>query len=875
MKRLSTNQLRELYLQYFVGKGHHRLPSASLVPQNDPTILLTSAGMVPFKPYFMATMSPPSRRITTCQRCIRTLDIDSVGHTQRHGTFFEMLGNFSFGDYFKKEAISWAWEFVTIQLDIDPETLWVTIHLNDDEAFEIWNKHIGVPKERIVRLGEDNFWQIGVGPCGPCSEIYVDRGGGCGQKDCQPGCPNCERFMEIWNLVFIQYYQDKQGNLLPLEQTGIDTGMGLERTAAFLQGAESIFEIDTVKPIIDFVSQLAGVKYGQDSKQDIALRVITDHMRSVVMLIMDGVRPSNEGRGYVLRRLLRRSARFIKKLGITDPCLVSIANVAIEMAKDAYPDLKKSQQIICEVIALEEERFNATIDQGEKMIQVMMEDLRESGGTVIPGEEAFKLYDTFGFPLELTQEIAQDQGLSVDETGFQKAMEEQKQRARQARGESGYLGENTHIGSLGLPATVFKAYEATQLETKVLYIMVGGEAVNEVQSDTPRQIEIVLKATPFYAESGGQVADIGTITGKSGSIRVDNVTRLPDGVIIHYGTLIEGQVAVGDNVLATVDHQRRQDIRRNHTATHLLHKALQDILGDFVQQAGSLVAPERLRFDFTSPKGLTSEQILQVEEIINEQIMNNLQLSIAELPYQEAIRSGAKALFGEKYGDVVRVVKVGDYSMELCGGTHVNQTGEIGLFKVVSESSIAAGVRRIEALTGFEAYRSITHDLSILSQLGQHLRVPVQEIPEQVAQMELEIKSLQKELHHLEQRIANTESEDLISQAKQVGDIKILVALIPQKDIKALRNLGDLLKQRLRECALFLASGQGDRANLLAMMTDKAVNMGYKADELIKQTASIINGGGGGNARMAQAGGKGVENLKQAVEKAKQLMLKD
>lgn len=874
MKRLSTDELREMYLRYFEGKGHKRLPGASLVPHGDPTMLLTSAGMVPFKPYFLGLERPEHRRVTTCQRCLRTPDIDNVGHTDRHATFFEMLGNFSFGDYFKKEAIEFAWEFVTEHLELEKDRLWVSIYLDDDEAFDIWHEVIGLPKERIVRLGrEDNFWEIGVGPCGPCSEIFVDRGDGCGHADCKPGCPRCERFFEIWNLVFIQYDQDADGNLRPLEKKGIDTGMGLERTAAFLQGVSSIFEIDTLRPIIDYVAERSGTRYGADADKDVSLRVITDHMRGVTFLIYDGVLPGNEGRGYVLRRLLRRAARHARLLGIEGPFLASVAERVAHQMASTYPEVQQELERIQKVIRREESRFHETLDQGVELLTDLIDKLEATGQSVLSGEDAFRLHDTYGFPFELTQEIAAARGVTVDREGFDLAMERQRTRARSARAKTGYLGDEglSPWLDLALPETEFVGYDRTEAESTIALLVLDGVPVDYV-SAPDAEVYVVLEKTPFYAEGGGQVSDTGTITTPGGQLIVEDVERVGDSHIVHRARLSSGTVRVGDNALATVDAQRRKDTARHHTGTHLLHKALHEIIGSHATQAGSLVAPDRLRFDFTHFEPLSPEERKRIEQRVNEQIMAALPVAATVTTRTEAERMGAMALFGEKYGEQVRVVSIGEYSRELCGGTHVERTSDLGVFKIISESSVASGVRRIEAVAGYHALRQIDEAEELLSDVAQRLQVSPSEVPTHVERLTVQVKNLERELARLRDKLHSAAGSELAERAVDVDGIKILAARVEAADMPALRNVGDMLRERLKECALVLGAASGDKVFLVVMATPEAQARGLKANELVRQIAPVVGGGGGGNPAMAQAGGRNPDKLDEAIAKAQSLL---
>jgi alanyl-tRNA synthetase len=863
VQAMTVDQLRTAYLEFFEEKGHLRLPSASLVPANDPTLLLTVAGMIPFKPYFVGKEVPPSPRITTCQYCLRTADIENVGMTDRHGTFFEMLGNFSFGDYFKEEAVAWAWEFVTGVLGLDPASLWITIYLDDDEAFEIWNKQIGIPPERIVRLGkEDNFWGIGVGPCGPCSEIHLDRGPsyGCGDANCQPGC-DCERFMELWNLVFIQYHQDEQGRLHPLTRTGIDTGMGLERVAAMLQGVQSIFETDIVRPIVDYVAGQAGVTYGADARSDVSLRVIADHMRGVVFMVHDGILPSNERRGYVLRRLLRRAVRHAHLLGIKRPFLTDVADVVAQQMRVGYPGLMDRLEYIKQVIAQEEERFHATLEQGMGILTRLIEEVGSGG--VISGRDAFRLHDTYGFPLELTEEIAADQNITVDKAGFEDMMKEQRARARAARTATGYLGDESQgYSDLDLPATPFVGYETHDMTTEIVALVADGEQVGHTSGSGTAGI--VLAKTPFYAEAGGQVADAGVIEGPQGKFTVEQVWRLGSGTIVHHGRF-EGQIRVGEQVRALVYEDSRLPTQRNHTATHLLHWALRTVLGEHANQAGSLVAPDRLRFDFTHFSALNAETLREIEQRVNALILQNLPVATKIVPYEEAIAQGATALFGEKYGDQVRVVQIGDYSHELCGGTHVRSTGEIGLFRIVSEGSVAAGVRRIEAVTGERALQRVAEESRMLAEIAALLQVGVSDVKAQIEKTMEQVKQLERELETAKSQLVSGRLNDLLTCAERIDGLAVISAEVADMDTEELCALGDALKQRLGPSIVALGSGDGDKAYLVFMATREAVEKGVAVNSLIRQVAPLIKGGGGGSPTMARAGGRDPSGIAEAL----------
>jgi alanyl-tRNA synthetase len=868
MRYMTVDQLRQSFLHFFQNKEHRCLPSASLVPHNDPTLLLTAAGMVPFKPYFLGREEPPTRRITTCQRCLRTADIENVGITDRHGTFFEMLGNFSFGDYFKQEAINWAWEYVTKVLEVDPQHLWITIYLDDDDAFRIWHEEVGVPKERIVRLGkEDNFWGIGVGPCGPCSEIHIDRGPehGCGDANCKPGC-DCERFMEIWNLVFVQYHQDEEGQLHPLEHPGIDTGMGLERIAALLQNKKSIFEIDSIYPVVDFIAKRAGFTYGQDQRADVSLRVVADHMRGAILMIFDGILPGNEGRGYVLRRLLRRAVRHARLLGIHGSFLSDVVDQIIILLEPGYPELVSKSAYIHKVVQTEEQRFQETLDQGMAILEKVMQ-AAEHKKVGITGEDAFRLYDTYGFPLELTEEIAADRGLSVDKAGFAAAMELQRQRARAARVEQGYMGdEQDGISDIDLPATEFTGYSRLVDEAKVLAILTHGEQVGMLNGQGVA--DIVLSRTPFYAEGGGQVADSGEIKGSDIRFHIKKVFRANRGVVVHKGTY-DGNLQVGQSVEALVDKTARQGTQQNHTATHILHKALHEVIGEHANQAGSLVAPDRFRFDFTHFEAVSAADIAEIERRVNEIIWRNLPVSAQELSYDAAINAGAMALFGEKYGDKVRMVSVGDVSRELCGGTHVESTGEIGLFRIVSEGSIASGVRRIEALTGQRAWDHIKNETETLADAAMRLQVTPKEILVQIEKLQAQLKQYEREIETLKARLAGTQIDDLLAEVQEVNGIKILAAAVDDLDRAGLLSLADKLKEQLGAYAFAIAGVADGKVHLLVTASPEAVDRGIDAAKIIR----AVYGSGGGKPQMAQAGGKDPSGINEVMVKFSQVFV--
>nr|MBO2487085.1 alanine--tRNA ligase [Bacillota bacterium] len=876
MVRWTADELRQAFIDFFVSKGHAHKPGSSLVPKNDPTILLTSAGMVQFKPYFMGTETPDVRRVTTYQRCLRTGDIENVGSTDRHATFFEMLGNFSFGDYFKEEAIRWAWEFVTERMELPRERLWATIYLDDDEAFQIWHEQIGLPRERIVRLGkEDNFWEIGVGPCGPCSEIHYDRGPqfGCGRDDCRPGC-DCERFMEIWNLVFIQFYQDEAGQLTPLEQKGIDTGMGLERAASILQGVGSIFEVDLVRPILDEVARLAGTRYGADPEKDVSLRVITDHLRGIVFLVYDGVLPSNEGRGYVLRRLLRRAALHGRLLGLEGPFLGALVGRVVEQMKAGYPELLAQQEHIRQVIDWEERRFGETLDQGVQLLEEALNRVEAQGTKVLDGEQVFRLYDTYGFPVELTKELAAARGVEVDEAGFQQQMELQRSRARAAREATGYMGkpgvERYAELAREVPPTRFTGYERLEEEAQVLALLVDGQPVVEARAGD--QVEIVLDRTPFYAESGGQVPDRGTLTGPGGQVEVEDVQRPVAGVVVHRGRVRSGRIRRDEVVLATVDAHHRWDTARNHTATHLLHQALRDALGQHAHQAGSLVHPEYLRFDFTHFQGLDRGQLRELEEEVNHRILQALPVTTTEMAYEEAIAAGAIALFDEKYGERVRVVAIGEYSKELCGGTHVHSSAQVGPFKIIQEGSVAAGVRRITALTGHGTLKLVTELDEGWDRLARLLGTTRDQVPQQVERLAAQVEELQGKLQKMLDQQATSLADQLLERAERVNGAAVVVASLPGLGKEQLRAMGDRVRERLRSAAVLLGTERDGRVQLVAMATPDLVAKGFHAGRVVQAAAKEVGGGGGGRPDMAEAGGRQPERLEQALAVGKETL---
>lgn len=867
---MKTDELRQAYLRFFESKGHKILPSAPLVPAGDPTLLLTAAGMVPFKPYFLGTAVPEHTRVTTCQKCVRTGDIDNVGKTTRHGTFFEMLGNFSFGDYFKAEAIPWAWEFVTDVLGLAPENLWVTIYLDDDEAFNIWRDVVGVSADRIIRKGKkDNFWEIGVGPCGPCSEIHIDRGAdvGCGSPECGLDC-DCGRFIELWNLVFIQYHKDEDGNYTPLERPGIDTGMGLERVAAVLQGAETIFDTDETRAVRDRAAQLACVEYGADHQSDVAIRVITDHVRAAAFMVADGIFPTNEGRGYVLRRLLRRAARYGRLVGIEGSFLPQVADTVIDVMAAPYPELARDRDRILKAIALEEERFAAALEQGSVVLESIIAEVERDGGRMLPGEDAFKLYDTYGFPFELTEEIASERGLQVDKAHFDEAMEAQRERARAARGENAYLDEKSakYHDAIGDLTTEFVGYhEFADTANIIAIIGKDGNSLAELSED--QDGETVMNKTPFYPTGGGQQADTGLIVSSRGAVaEVCSVSRPFESVITHQVHMIRGTLKVGDRVIAYVDEDRRAATMRNHTATHLIQAALRQVLGEHVQQAGSYVDGERLRFDFSHFEALTVDELAQVELLANRWVMADIPVDVRMTTIDEAHRLGAIALFDEKYGDEVRMVGIGDISLELCGGTHVSRTGEIGLVKIVSESGIAAGVRRIEAITGYAFLQRFNDMDREFQSLAEILKVPEDMMVERVEKLLGELKEKEREIARLRERLAVGGVDSLVAGRIMVDDIPVVAASVELADPEALRNLADAVRDKLGSGIVLLGSKAEEKVLFVATVSRDLVKQGFNAGSIVREAAKVAGGGGGGRPDMAQAGGRDVSKLEAAIE---------
>ncbi len=874
MQPYGVNQLRKMFLEFFESKGHLAMKSFSLVPHNDKSLLLINSGMAPLKPYFTGQEIPPRRRVTTCQKCIRTGDIENVGKTARHGTFFEMLGNFSFGDYFKNEAIEWSWEFLTEVVGLDPDRLYPSIYEEDEEAFEIWNKKMGIPAERIFRFGKaDNFWEHGSGPCGPCSEIYYDRGEkyGCGSPDCTVGC-ECDRYMEIWNNVFTQFDNDGHGHYSELEQKNIDTGMGLERLASVVQDVDSIFDVDTLKALRDHICRLADTEYGKDAQADISIRVITDHTRSVTFMISDGIMPSNEGRGYVLRRLLRRACRHGRLLGIEGSFIPELAQTVIEGSKDGYPELEEKKDFILKVIAKEEEQFNKTIDQGLGILAEMTAKMEAEQTTTLSGADAFKLYDTYGFPIDLTKEILEEKGMQVDEEGFHASMEVQRKTARAARGETNYMGADVTVYESIDPSitSTFVGYENLAWKSPITVLTSDTEIV-EALSDGQRGT-VFAEETPFYATSGGQEADTGIIRTAEGEFKVEDTVKLLGGKIGHVGVVIKGMIKTGDQAELCVDAEKRALSARNHSATHLLQKALRTVLGTHVEQAGSSVNEERLRFDFSHFSAMTAEELQKVEEIVNEQIVAGLPVKVENMPIEEARKTGAQALFGEKYGDVVRVVNMGDYSIEFCGGTHVKNTNEIMAFKILSESGVAAGVRRIEALTSKGLIRYYDNLEKKLNEAAKVLKATPDNLAEKIAHLTAENKALHSEVESLKSKLAQDAMGDVMNQVQEIKGVKLLAAAVDGVDMNGLRDLGDQLKEKLGDGVVVLASGNDGKVSLMVTATDAAMKQGAHAGNLIKAIAGLVGGGGGGRPNMAQAGGKNPAGIQEALKKAAEVL---
>ena len=874
MEKLGLNEIRTLFLKFFESKEHLVHESFSLVPDHDKSLMLINSGMAPLKPYFSGLRTPPAKRMTTCQKCIRTGDIDNIGYTDRHGTFFEMMGNFSFGDYFKEKSLEWGWEFITEVLKLPKDKIWATIYLDDDEAFDIWKNQIGMPEERIVRLGkDDNFWEIGIGPCGPCSEIYFDRGEeyGCGEPDCKPGC-DCDRYIEFWNHVFTQFDRDEQGNYTPLAHPNIDTGMGLERIACIMQETDSIFAIDTIQHILDQVVKVTGVSYHHGkAKEDVSLRIITDHVRSVTFMISDGILPSNEGRGYVLRRLLRRAARHGKLLGVNKPFLSGLVDYVVEVSGDAYPELVKNQDYIKKIVSIEEEKFNATIDMGMNIINGYIEELKESGSSVLDGEKSFKLYDTYGFPIELTNEILAEHDFSADETAFAELMEKQKEMARNARksdDEVAWQDENIGFFNSGT-ATVFTGYTELTTEARVEAIFADRSQLDTISKG--QEGAVILDRTPFYAEMGGQVGDQGTILCGDAVLRVNNTVKAKD-FYVHQVTVEEGSIATGASVMASVDPLYRHRTARNHTATHILHAALKKVLGDHVSQAGSLVGPDGLRFDFTHFEAVSAEEICQIEDLANTEIAKFQSVETEVLSLEEARETGATALFDDKYSDEVRVVSIGEFSKEFCGGTHVANVGLIGAVKITSEGGVAAGVRRIEAITGDGIAQALREDEKLIAEVAAELKTQPANLVSRATALNEELKEVKKELEELKKQSMGSSAEELIGKAKEVNGVKLITAQYEGIGVDELRDLSDQLKAKAKGLINVLAAVNDGKVTFLVSVSDELVENGYHAGKMIKEIAKAAGGGGGGKANMAQAGAKDASKIGDAFAKAEELL---
>ena len=874
MQQYGVNELRKMFLNFFESKEHLVMKSFSLVPNNDKSLLLINSGMAPLKPYFTGQEIPPRKRVTTCQKCIRTGDIENVGKTARHGTFFEMLGNFSFGDYFKREAIHWSWEFLTEVVGLDPDRLYPSVYVDDQEAFDIWNKEMGIAPERIFKFGkEDNFWEHGSGPCGPCSEIYYDRGEkyGCGSPDCTVGC-ECDRYMEIWNNVFTQFDNDGNGNYEELEQKNIDTGMGLERLASVVQDVDSIFDVDTIKALRDKVCEFASVEYKADADKDVSIRLITDHIRSATFMISDGIMPTNEGRGYVLRRLIRRAARHGRLLGIDGKFLAKLSATVIEGSKDGYPELEEKKEFIFKVLTQEEDKFNKTIDQGLSILASMQDEMKEAGKTVLSGADAFKLYDTYGFPLDLTKEILEEAGYTIDEEGFKASMEEQRVKARNAREVTNYMGADATVYD-EIEASVtseFVGYDRLTHTSKISVLTTESEiveAITEGQNGT-----IFVDETPFYATMGGQEGDTGIICTEDAEFTVSNTIKLLGGKIGHVGNVTKGMFKVGDSVTLEVAEKERANTCKNHSATHLLQKALKTVLGSHVEQKGSLVTPDRLRFDFAHFSAMTPEELEKVENIVNTEIAKNVPVVTEVMNIEQAKATGAMALFGEKYEEDVRVVSMGDFSKELCGGTHVSNTGNITTFKIVSEAGVAAGVRRIEALTGDGVvcyYKEVEKELAEAAKAAKSTPA---NLKEKIEHMQAEMKALQSEIESLKSKAAKDALGDVMNQVKEVNGVRLLATAVEDVDMNGLRDLGDQLKEKLGEGVVVIASSASGKVNLIAMATDEAMEKGAHAGNLIKGIAALVGGGGGGRPNMAQAGGKNPAGIPDAIAKAAEVL---
>ncbi len=874
MKKLGLNEIRKRFLDFFESKDHYVRQSYPLVPQGDDSLLLINAGMAPMKAYFMGKEEPPKKRMATCQKCIRTGDIENVGVTARHATFFEMLGNFSFGDYFKRESINWGWEFVIKHLEMPVDKLWITIYEDDDEAFEIWNKEVGIPAERIVRLGkDDNFWEIGVGPCGPCSEIYYDRGEayGCGSQDCKPGC-ECDRYLEFWNHVFTQFDKDEEGVYHPLPKPNIDTGMGLERMACIMQDVNTIFEVDTIKHILNGVLEISGAEYGKDGKSDTSIRIITDHVRAVTFMIADGVLPSNEGRGYVLRRLLRRAARHGKLLGVEGAFLVNLMEKVIEVSGEAYPELIEKRDYIKKILRIEEDRFQETIDQGMDMLKDHMEKVKASGSDTISGEDAFKLYDTYGFPVDLTKEIAEEEGLKVDEKGFESEMEKQRERARSARGDMEGAGwkEDVFDSLDNSIKSEFMGYEKLQMESTVLVIVNENKLVDSASEG--EKVTIILDKTPFYAESGGQVGDKGELIADGFKGSVTDTQKGLNGRIHHEVVVESGTLKTGQKVSSLVIEEMRMATGRNHTATHMLQTALKNVLGTHVEQSGSLVNHEKLRFDFTHFESISKEELLEIERIVNINILKAHKVDVIDASLDEAKEMGATALFGEKYGDRVRVVKMGDYSMELCGGTHLENTSQVGLFKILSESGVAAGVRRIEAVTGMAVYNMLNQKQALIDEVCSVLKAKEDNLVNRSGAVISQMKDMEKEMSSMKSKLLSSSIDDILGSKQSVDGVDFIAYKFENTDMDSLRDSADKLRDKMGSAVIVLANVSGDKVNFVCAATKDLMSNGVHAGNIVREVAKMTGGGGGGRPDMAQAGGKDPSKVDEALSKVSDII---
>ena len=876
MQQMGLNEIRSKFLKFFESKDHYLKESASLVPQNDKSLLLINSGMAPLKNYFAGVEVPPSVRMTTCQKCIRTGDIENVGKTARHGTFFEMLGNFSFGDYFKEQSISWGWEFVTQHLNIPEEKVWVTVYEEDDEAFGIWENQIKIPKERIVRLGkDDNFWEIGIGPCGPCSELYFDRGEeyGCDNPDCKPGC-DCDRYLEFWNHVFTQFNRDEEGNYGQLEHKNIDTGMGLERMACIMQGVDTIFDVDTIKHILNTVEKMANVEYGKGGKTDVSIRIITDHIRAVSFLVADGVLPSNEGRGYVLRRLLRRAARHGKLLGIKENFLYKLVDEVIKVSGEAYPELVEKESYIKKVIRIEEEKFNETIEQGMEILASYIADLKKNGETTLSGENAFKLYDTYGFPIDLTQEILEEEHLSIDEEAFNEEMNKQRERARSARGNmDGESWKEDPLSKLDSSvASTFEGYFELENSGIIKAIVKDNELVDSAVAGD--KVIVVLDKTTFYPEGGGQAGDAGLLVNKNEDIVVEviDTKKGANNTIKHIGIVKSGMINTGEKLSTIVDKEIRMASARNHSATHLLHKALKEVLGEHVNQAGSLVTSERLRFDVTHFEAITKEELKVIEEKVNDVILESLNITCENMSINDAKNKGAMALFGEKYGDEVRVVSMGDYSIELCGGTHLTNTSQIGMFKILSEGGVAAGVRRIEAITGRAVYNYLKEKEEVISNVCSNLKTKEDSLSQKVTSLIEENKSLSKELHDMKTKMSLQAVDSVLDSKLDVNGVNLVTTKFEGMDMNTLKEVADNLRDKLVSGVVVLANTTDDKLNLVATATKDAVDKGVHCGNIVKSIAQIAGGKGGGRPNMAQAGAPDVSKIDEALNHASEVL---